>query len=157
MNTYFTTLNNRVADNLLTARNRSRFNALIDEVLSDAFSSEKTINKPGFSFTPPVNIMEDATVLEVELAVPGYDKSDIKIDVDKKVLTISSTRKQNNDAKAESYSRREFTFKPFKQSFNLPESINRDEITANYSNGILTVRLLKNEDTTDSTRRIDIQ
>ena len=106
---------------------------------------------------PAVNIKEDDKKYSLELAVPGIDKKDLKIDINEDVLTISS---ESNHAKEESkdgYKRKEFSFASFCRSFYIPENINRDSIEANYKDGILIVGLPKQEvDKSKITRQISI-
>ena len=84
MNTYFSTLNNRPEDKFLTLKNAPRFSSAIDDILNEVLGIEHVSNINKSSLTPPVNIIENNAVFEVEMAVPGYDKSDIKIDLDRK-------------------------------------------------------------------------
>jgi len=105
---------------------------------------------------PAVNIKENETVYTVELAAPGLKKDDFIIEVDKNLLTISSEQKseQNEQDENGKYSRREFSFQSFKRSFNLPETINEDEIKAIYENGLLIVQLPKKEEALPKAKRL---
>ncbi|WP_299391209.1 Hsp20/alpha crystallin family protein [uncultured Gelidibacter sp.] len=95
---------------------------------------------------PAVNIKENAEEFFLEIAVPGMKKSDFNIDVDNKVLSISSERKEENEVKEETYTRREFGYASFKRTFTLPDTIESDNISAKYTDGILTVHLPKKEE-----------
>lgn len=93
-----------------------------------------------------VNIIEDEKEFRIEVAVPGLSKNDFHIGVEEDVLTVSSVE---NDSKEESklnYTRREFNFKSFKRSFQLPESIDQDKIKANHADGVLTITLMKKKE-----------
>lgn len=96
---------------------------------------------------PSVNILEDQDQFTVELAAPGFDKADFKIENNDKVLTISSDKKVENEVKeGECYSRKEFSYQSFSRSFTLPETVENEKITAKYENGILTVVLPKRDE-----------
>ncbi len=95
---------------------------------------------------PAVNIREDDKKYSLELAVPGIDKKDIKIEVNEDVLTISMEQKQEKEEELSGYKRREFSYSSFCRSFYLPEDTNRDKIEAAYKDGILTVDLHKTEE-----------
>jgi HSP20 family protein len=98
------------------------------------------------SSMPAVNIKEDDKNYFLELAVPGIDKKDLKIDInDEDVLTISSETKVENEETQDGYKRKEFSYSSFCRSFYLPENVNRDKIEANYKDGVLTVGLPKQE------------
>ena len=88
---------------------------------------------------PAVNIREDEKKYILELAVPGIDKKDLKIDINEDVLTISSESKNETEENRDGYKRKEFSYSSFCRSFYIPENVNRDKIEANYKDGILTV------------------
>jgi HSP20 family protein len=95
---------------------------------------------------PAVNIREDDGKYNLELAVPGMDKKDLKIDINEDVLTISSETKQEKEETKDGYKRKEFSYSSFSKSFYLPENVDRDKIEANYRDGILYVGLPKMEE-----------
>ena len=97
---------------------------------------------------PATNITENDQAFHLEIAVPGFSKEDIKINLEKDVLTISSEKEKNeqSDAKNEQVFRlREFGPRNFCRSFSLPEAVDKDAIKAEYLNGILMVTLPKKE------------
>ena len=98
------------------------------------------------SSMPAVNIREDEKKYSLELAVPGIDKKDLKIDINEDVLTISSETKNETEENKEGYKRKEFSYSSFCRSFYIPENVDRDHIEANYKDGILTVGLPKQEE-----------
>ena len=97
------------------------------------------------SSMPAVNIREDEVNYFLELAVPGIDKKDLKIDINEDVLTISSENKTETEESKDGYKRKEFSYSSFCRSFNIPANVNRDKIVANYNDGILSVGLPKQE------------
>ncbi|HLT32789.1 MAG TPA: Hsp20/alpha crystallin family protein [Aquaticitalea sp.] len=106
---------------------------------------------------PAVNIKENKDEYFLEIAVPGMKKSDFNIDVDNKTLSISSERSEEHVDTEENYTRREFGYSSFKRTFALPETVESDNIKANYNDGILTVHLPKREEAKEKpAKRIDI-
>ncbi|MCU0361913.1 MAG: Hsp20/alpha crystallin family protein [Bacteroidales bacterium] len=106
-----------------------------------------------FSFTPSrsgslpaVNIREDEKNYTLELAVPGMNKNDLKIDVNEDLLTISTETKNESEEKSEGYKRKEFSFTSFCRSFYIPDNVNKDKISASYRDGILYVEIPKEEE-----------
>ena len=96
---------------------------------------------------PSVNIKENADAFKVEMAVPGFDKKDFKIELNHNVLTISSEKKVENETKNdEHFTRREYSYQSFSRSFTLPEAANGDKISAKYDNGILDIEIPKREE-----------
>jgi HSP20 family protein len=97
------------------------------------------------SSMPSVNIREDEKNYILELAVPGINKNDLKIDINEDILTISSESKNETEENKDGYKRKEFSYTSFCRSFYIPDNANRDKIEANYKDGILTVGLPKQE------------
>jgi HSP20 family protein len=98
------------------------------------------------SSMPAVNIREDEKRFTLDLAVPGIDKKELKIDINEDVLTISSETKNESEESKDGYKRKEFSYSSFCRSFQIPENINKDKIEANYKDGILSVTLPKAEE-----------
>ena len=106
---------------------------------------------------PAVNVREDDKNFTLEVAIPGIDKKDLKIDVNEDVLTISSESKSESDENKNGYKRKEFSYSAFSRSFYVPENVNREKIEANYKDGILTIALPKQEEEKNKiTRKIEI-
>ena len=96
---------------------------------------------------PLVNVKETGENFEVEMAAPGMNKDDFKVELDGNLLTITSEKNQENDSKdGERYSRREFSYQSFQRTFQLPkEVVDADKIEAKYENGVLRLVIPKNE------------
>jgi len=96
---------------------------------------------------PMVNVKETNENFEVEMAAPGMNKEDFKVELDGNLLTITSEKNQENESKdGERYSRREFSYQSFQRSFQLPkEVVDADKIEAKYENGVLKLVIPKNE------------
>ncbi|MFN8240841.1 MAG: Hsp20/alpha crystallin family protein [Bacteroidales bacterium] len=106
---------------------------------------------------PAVNIREDEKSFTLDLAVPGMEKKDLKIEINEDVITISSERKDEKEDNTDSFKRREFSYSSFCRSFYLPENVNKEKIEANYKDGILTVTLPKEtEEKTKLSRQVNI-
>jgi HSP20 family protein len=96
---------------------------------------------------PSVNIKESTDEFEVELAAPGFTKSDFMIELNHDLLTISSEKKIENETKeGQQFARREFSYQSFSRSFTLPNTVDNDKIKAKYDNGILRVVIPKKEE-----------
>ena len=96
---------------------------------------------------PSVNIKENSDEFKVEVAAPGFEKGDFKLELNHDVLTISSEKQIENETKEdESYSKREFSYQSFTRSFTLPHSADSERIDASYNKGILYVSIPKKEE-----------
>lgn len=95
---------------------------------------------------PAVNIKEDDKKFTLDLAVPGIDRKDLKIEINEDVITISSEHSEQKKEDTDDFKRREFSYSSFCRSFYLPENVNKDKIEASYKDGILSVELPKSEE-----------
>lgn len=95
---------------------------------------------------PAVNITEEKDCYKAELAVPGMEKDDFRIDVDGSILTISAEKEEEKEEKEKKYTRKEYSYSSFSRSFTLPQEVKKDSIEAKYSNGILKVTLPKKDE-----------
>ncbi|MFC0604316.1 Hsp20/alpha crystallin family protein [Winogradskyella pulchriflava] len=118
----------------------------LDELFNRDLSTVFTSNFNTGITLPKVNIKETADAFLVEMAVPGLKKSDFHLEIDNQELSISTEKKEENEQKEENYTRREFGYSSFKRTFTLPESVNDEEINANYKDGILSIFLPKKEE-----------
>jgi HSP20 family protein len=97
---------------------------------------------------PAVNVKETDTAFELEMAAPGMEKKDFKVELLQDTLVISAQKESKTEHKDEDgkYSRKEFSYQSFTRSFNLPEDmVKADEISANYKEGILHIMVPKKE------------
>lgn len=92
-----------------------------------------------------VNIHETADAFHLELNAPGRDKADFKINVNNGLLTISYEKKEEAEQKDYKTIRREFSYRSFKRSFSIDDTINAETIEARYDNGVLKLLLPKKE------------
>jgi HSP20 family protein len=95
---------------------------------------------------PAVNIKEDEKKYSLELAIPGINKNDLKIDMKEDVITISSEMKKESEENNDSYKRKEFSYSAFSRSFYVPENVNKEKIEASYKDGVLSVTLPKEDE-----------
>jgi HSP20 family protein len=134
-------------------RKKSTFPSLIDEFFgSDVY--------PGFFLdfdkrmvTPAVNIIESKDDYRIEVAAPGLDKTDFRINIENNVLTISAEKEEKNEEKDERFMRREFNYSSFARSFTLPESMDTDKIVAKHKDGVLHVIVPKKEEAKEKPAR----
>ena len=119
--------------------------ALSDDFLRSTFLGDFFENNGRVS-VPEVNISENGDNFVIEVAAPGLNKDDFKINIDHNVLTVSSEKEAQNEDKKSGFMRREFNYSSFKRSFSLPDTINSENISATYNNGILSVQIPKREE-----------
>ncbi len=129
-----------------------RFNphSELADLFDDLFGNQKRekMERRQYDCSPSTNILETNDDFKLQVAIPGVKKEDVKIDLEKNILNISSEKKAEETTKEnEKYTRQEFAFGTFCRSFTLPETIDTDKIKAEVKDGILTVTLPKKEET----------
>lgn len=100
------------------------------------------------SSLPAVNIKENNDVYDLEMAAPGMEKKDSKIELDNETLTISAEKEVNREEdQNHRMVRREFTYTSFTRTFKLAkEVVDESKIKASYKNGILHITIPKKEE-----------
>jgi len=142
---------------MLARINRSYVPAYWDDFFNDSFFNQLN-NGNGKGSGPAVNIMEDEKGYTIEVAAPGIARKEFNIEVDNDVLTISTELKESKDEKKQNFLRREFNYRSFKRSFELPETIDQGEIKASHDSGILTLTLPKKEELVQkAARQIEVK
>ncbi len=91
------------------------------------------------------NIYDTDNSFVIEMAVPGFSKDDIKINIEQQTLNISAEAKSSEIAD-EKWLRREFSYRNLQRSFILPKTVDIDNISADYQNGMLKVILPRKAD-----------
>ena len=92
---------------------------------------------------PALNVRENEKNYEIEVAAPGYNKSDIDVSLDNGVLTISAETKDEKNEDENNYRRREFSCRSFSRSVVLPDNIDENSIDARYIDGVLKLSVKK--------------
>ncbi len=111
--------------------------------LQDHFFSGKGLSKQAFRVA--VDIREENDAFYVDAEVPGLSAEDVKVDVEKNVLTLSGERKVEKEEREGTFRRVERHYGSFSRSFSLPETVDTDSISADLKDGVLELRLPKKE------------
>ncbi len=98
----------------------------------------------------------DKFVMEAEL--PGFDKGDIKLDIDGDILTLTAEHSTQNEEKDKNgkYIRRERSYGSYRRSFDI-SGVDAEKMSAEYKNGILILDLPKLGEQPKTTRRLEIK
>jgi HSP20 family protein len=94
------------------------------------------------NWMPPVDIYEtDRHDLVVKAELPDMTREDIEVTVENNVLTLRGTKKLPAEVKEEQFRRIERSYGTFSRSFTLPNTVDATKVSAEYKNGVLTVKL----------------
>ena len=102
------------------------------------------------------DILDKGDHYQLQAELPGFNKEDIKINLEGECLTIQAEHKEESEEKKKEYVRKERHYGSFARSFDV-SGINTDQITADYKDGILTMTLPKTAPTTPSSRQIELK
>ncbi|MGY3054064.1 HSP20 family protein [Pedobacter sp. UYEF25] len=121
--------------------NAPYFNNGLESLFNDLETKNSIKDK-----VPSVNISEKDGCFLLDLAAPGLRKEDFLIKLKKNILTVTFDGKEEKRSDDQKFSRKEFCFNSFSRSFNLPENADVDKISAAYLDGILTIKIGKQDE-----------
>ncbi len=117
--------------NLVRTHRDPLFSNLVNQMWSNTAETPKA--------RPATNVMENEKEFKLQLLVPGWNKEEVKIELDKNILSISGQREE----KEEDFIRKEFKMNSFERSFQLPKDIDFEKVSAKTENGILEISIPK--------------
>jgi HSP20 family protein len=121
----------------------------------DALSRIWSEPRAGRPWSPAVDISETENELVLKADLPDVKLSDIDVRVENQTLTIKGERQFEKDEKTKGYHRIERNYGTFVRSFTVPSTVEADKVAAEYTNGVLTVKLPKKE--TAKPRQVKIE
>ncbi len=113
------------------------FDNMLDTMFNDGWNRSLIKNN-----NLSVDIIEKENEFELTADLPGFDKKEINLSIQDKVLSLIANHKSSSDSK-ESYRLRERNSKSFNRSFTLPENVIEEKINAKFKNGSLKIILPK--------------
>lgn len=122
---------------------------LNDLFMDDWFDSSLRNWRSSGATLPAVNVRETNDDFVIEVAAPGMNRDDFKVELDNNLLSISAELEEKNETSDQNraYNRREFNYQSFQRSFSLPENkVEGTKISAKYKDGILHVTVPKKEE-----------
>ena len=126
------------------------FDNMLDTMFNDGWNRSLIKNN-----NLSVDIIEKENEFELTADLPGFDKKEINLSIQDKVLSLIANHKSSSDSK-ESYRLRERNSKSFNRSFTLPENVIEKKINAKFKNGSLKIILPKVEEIEPEIKKIKI-
>ena len=128
------------------------------DYMSDWFGDLKMIHL-NFTNSPKVNVKETDKAYEIEIANPGFSKDETKIEVKDGIIYVSMTSENNDEDENSKYHCKQWSKSSYKESWNLPDNVIEDQISAKNNDGVLIITLPKNgkEQKKEETRSITIE
>lgn len=144
---------------MLMIRNRQNLPTM-ESFLNDFFGlpsllNDKYVNR---NFVGDVNVAENENNYELSVALPGYKKDDVSIEIEDDVLVIKSDVENKTEDEGKNYVRKEYYKRSFERRFVLSDDIDKNKIEAKMEDGILNIKIDKiKEIKTESVKKIDIK
>lgn len=104
---------------------------------------------------PPINVLTSENEVIVTSEMPGVDPADVDLSVNGDTLTIKGTRKPQELAEGQKWHRRERGHGNFYRTVQLPFNVESSKVNADYTKGVLTVKLPRAE--ADKPRKITVK
>ena len=127
----------------------------ISRLFDEAFGDTGYETLP--TWYPAADIYETKDEYVFKLELPGISKEDVKVELEGANLRISGDRKEEKEVDKENYHRVERVCGSFARSFQLPKNANGEKVKANMKNGILELRIPKQEEAKAKSIPIDIK
>jgi HSP20 family protein len=128
----------------------------LNQLFGDVLLQNENVARTS-DWVPPVDIFETAghdLVIKVEL--PDVSREDVEVTVENSVLTLRGEKKAPADVKEEQFRRVERRYGTFSRSFTLPTSVDATKVSADFKNGVLTVKLPFKEEARPRTINVEI-
>ena len=109
-----------------------------------------------WNLTPAVNISENDQEFNIEVAAPGLEKENFKVNVEKNILEISAEKKDESEVRNKKYLTKEFSYREFRRTFSLPSYVDAEKIRATHKDGVLTIEIPKKEEQVNPKKQIVI-
>ena len=97
------------------------------------------------TWSPAVDIFETEGEIVVKAELPGMERKDITLNLEKNVLTLKGERRFEKETKDENYHRIERSYGGFSRAFSIPATVDEEKIRADYKDGVLKIALPKKE------------
>ena len=122
------------------------FDSMFDQMIGKAFPSfekEFGVEFFGNNSYPKVDVIDTPKSIEFEAEIPGLSKDEVSVEVEKNILSISGSKRQDEPDEDLTYIRKELKRSSFKRSFQLSNSLEPDRIKAKFENGLLLISVPK--------------
>lgn len=126
-------------------------------VFEDAVTRLMSEPRTGRPWSPAVDIVETEDALTLKADLPDVKLGDIDVRVENNTLTISGVRKFEKDEKLKGYHRIERSYGEFTRSFAIPNTFDTEAVAADYTNGLLTIKLPKKEAAKPRQVKVEVQ
>jgi HSP20 family protein len=117
---------------------------------------------PGFDSgiaigVPAVDITENGSAFKLTAELPGMAEKDVEVTLTGDTLVLKGEKRQESEKSDTNYHLSERSWGSFQRSFALPQDVDRDNISAEFAKGVLTVTLPKTEHAQKQHKQIEVK
>lgn len=119
--------------------------SILDSLFNDVLGTTPGVMYNSYN-SPRVDVSENTDSYLLEMELPGRTEEDVNIELDQDKLTIASKEKgseKKEDKKAPKYLLKERRYGSFERKFTLPNDVDSEQISANFKNGVLSIKMTK--------------
>jgi len=129
----------------------------LHRAFGDAYGRSDEALLTSGTWVPPVDIYNNGShELALKAELPDMTREDIDITVEKDTLTIKGEKKLSSEVKEEQFHRIERRYGAFSRSFSLPPTVDAAKVSADYKQGVLTVRLPLRDEAKPRQIKVDV-
>jgi HSP20 family protein len=122
------------------------------------FGVEPAGQSTTFSFSAPaVDVTEDEKAYKIAAEMPGLDDKNVEVTIAGDLLTIKGEKRHEKEEKDKNHYVSERAYGSFQRCFALPDSVDRDKITADLAKGVLTIMLPKKAEAQKPEKKIEVK
>ncbi len=115
------------------------------------------VGRWGEVFVPKVDVKEEDKDVLITAELPGMDQKDIDVTVTRESIRISGEKKHEEEKEERGYYRRETSYGTFERVIDLPTEVDENRAEAEFSKGVLTIRLPKSEEAQAKQKKVKIK
>jgi HSP20 family protein len=140
----------------------NEMDSLLNRMLRKSFMGLPRLSVEGdggakLQWSPSADISETDKEYLIRAELPAVKKEDVRVTVDRGMITIEGERKQQKEEKTEKFHRVESLYGNFTRSFSLPEDINLEAIRCEEKDGVLTVHIPKTHTEKATVKQIKVE
>lgn len=117
-------------------------------------SSQSMLNQ---TITPAIDIVEDDKNFKIEAEMPGMGEEDIKVSVNKSILTLKGEKKTSKKDEGKNYMMREIGYGYYERDITLPDNVDIDQAKATFKKGMVWINIPKKPGSEKQSRELKIE
>lgn len=141
--------------NLPRIRNKSELQhhtnkqSYVDDIFNNFFNEIASISYPTHYnnkvLSPKTDITENESEYHLEIELPGVTQDNLDLKLDSNILIIDGKKEQSTEKKDHNYHMKERYYGSFSRSISLPSNVDEEHVTANFKDGVLSIKIPKKE------------